>query len=746
MDMLILIPNSHKYIDLFARFSHIEYSEQTLVLTSPKTLKNLGSHSHFSINVEEIINNHNTKVVIPVKPDKKNNSSILSEEKVLSKPKKNKSRSSKNKHKSDNHDVNKIVNSEEYAFSQTGSKLRKSFVKSKKNKIKSQNPYNSTNLNNFNEQISLGNEKKDNISKDIFLDKVLSIKELSIITDVPEAAIITHLFLNRGVSATVNEILDFEICIDMLNYYGFNPLKSNKSQINLDKYQPKYNTFSNLIERPPIVTILGHVDHGKTTLLDAILNTNVVNKEHGSITQSIYGYEINYMYKSQRYDLTFLDTPGHESFQTMRLRGAKITDIILLVVAIDDGLKPQTIESINYINQMSLSCIVVITKCDKSINNLDKIKGDLAKYNLLCQELGGNTLLVQVSAINRNNIDNLLLSICSLAKSKNLSADPQQLASGTIMDTILDQKQGPITTVVIQNGTLKVGDIVVSDSLLGRIKSIITSSNFKVNSRGPSSVVNVLCFSSIPKAGSYFYCFNNEKEGKKYIANFFNSLKSDGIVHSLNSRISFDNKIARKQLKLIIKADTQGSLEAIFNLFSTIPQSKVQINVIAASCGNITNSDISFSITSQSPILTFNVMLLPQINNLIKKYQINFKMFRVIYGLLEYVRQLMLDIVEPEYNNLLSGNAVVQTVFKTNKGFAAGCIVSNGKINVKSYINVYRNNLSVYTGIITSLKYMKNDVEEVLSPSECGLMSDFQDWQKSDLIEVYDIIPKEKTL
>ena len=322
----------------------------------------------------------------------------------------------------------------------------------------------------------------------------------------------------------------------------------------------------------------------------------------------------------------------------------------------------------------------------------------------------------------------------------------QDLASGTVIDTILHKKQGLITTMIIQNGTLRVGDIVVSDNLLGRVKSIIHSSEVRVQSSYPSSVVRILCFSSIPKAGSYFYCFNSEKEAKKYIIKSSDLLTSDLSFQSLNTRISFYDQIPRKQLKLIIKSDTQGSLEAIIELFSTISQLKVQINVIDASFGNVTNNDIDLSIASQAPIIAFNVNLLPQISNLIKKHQINFKMFNIIYDLLEYVQKLMLDILEPEYANILIGNAIVQTIFKNNKGSVAGCIVSSGKVIMNSYINVHRNNIIVHKGYITSLKYTKNDVTEVVSPSECGLMSDFQDWQKSDLIEVYEMVLKEKVL
>lgn len=742
MNILIISVNKYKLRKLHCFCFHMDYYDDILILKSPKLLQQIITDSHFSLKVDDIItgNSNNVKVLSSAKFDKKNKSTVNVEQKDSSKSKKSKNKLNKNKHRSDTQSANKIVHLEEDLFSseiisRNGLKTRKSFLKNKKNKTKNQNL-----------DIHRDNETLNDVSKDVLLDKVLSIKDLSTRIHVPEAEIITYLFLNKGISATINQALDCEICADIVEYYGLNVSKANLNKVDFQKHKEKYDFSSSSVERSPVITVLGHVDHGKTTLLDSILKLNLVNKESGGITQSMSGYEITYLYQNEKYKLIFLDTPGHESFKAIRLRGAKITDIVLLIIAMDDGLKEQTLEAIKYIKKMSLSCIVVITKSDTSSDNLDKIKDSLSKQDLLCEDWGGSTILVQVSALKGHNIDLLLSNICSLAKSKNLYANPQQAASGVIIDTLVDQKQGNITNLIVQNGTLKVGNVLVSDNLLGRVKSILDTYGNKVNLTGPSSVVRVLCFSSIPKAGSDFCCFDNEKEAKKHIAEYYHLIKPDLSFQFLNTRVSFDSKIPSKQLKLIIKADSQGSLEAIINLFSNISQQKVKINVIAASFGNITNNDIDLSVASESPILAFNVSLLPQIMILIKKYQINFKMFNIIYDLLDYVKSMMLDIVEPEYANVLVGNVVVQNVFKTNKGYVAGCIVSSGRININSYINVLRNNIKIYNGYIKSLKYTKNDVEEVLSPSECGLMSDFQDWQKSDLIEVYDVTLKDKVL
>nr|YP_009399310.1 translation initiation factor 2 [Kapraunia schneideri]ARW68916.1 translation initiation factor 2 [Kapraunia schneideri] len=751
MNILILIFNQYKYKQFFLSCVHTEYYGNILILKNPKILKSTIVDNQLSINVDDVIPYNNSQTNVSVKFDKKNKSLLVHKDQDLIKVKKNKLKSSKNKHKNDAKDLDSIIISDEDLFSNNSSsksslKSRKVLLKNKKNKNKSQ-IYSNSIIEANSVLDTVENESDINTSlKDILLNNALSVKDLSMKINIPEAEIITYLFLSKSISATVNEVLDLDVCIDIVKHYGFNLISGDSSKLDFHESQLDSNFTSNSIERPPVITILGHVDHGKTTLLDSILNISTVSQERGGITQSVVGYETIHLFDSKQYKLTFLDTPGHEAFTAMRIRGAQITDIVLLVVASDDSLQDQTRESIKYIKDMSLSCIVVLTKIDKSSTNIDNIKDSLSQCGLLCEEWGGDTIVVQVSALTGYNIDSLLSKICLLAKSKDLHADPTQLASGTIIDAVLDQKQGPIATIIIQNGTLKVGNVIASEYLFGKVKSIINSTGLRVQQSFPSSIVKVLCFSALPRAGSHFYCFKNEKAAKEYNNNFSRSCNTDISLNSMNSRIGLDTNVNRKQLKLIIKADTQGSLEAIVSLFSTISQSKVQINFISSSFGNITSNDIDLSIASESPILAFNVNVLPQINILLKKNQIHFKVFHIIYDLFEYVRTLMLNLIDPDYSNVLIGNAVVQNVFRTNRGNVAGCIVSNGKINQDSYIKVYRKNLFIYEGYIKSLKFMKNDVDEVVSPSECGLMSDFYEWQKSDLIEVYEVVIQEKVL
>lgn len=751
MNILNLVSNPFKYKKLSFCFNHREYYDDILLLKSPKVLKPAISEEHFSISVNDIIDNNNTKVLVSGKFDKKSKSSIVTNDKDLLKIKKGKNKASKNKHRVESYTINNVNQSDEELFNKASDhksslKSRKSLLKERKNKNKTQD-IRDFNLSNNQDAPNLNDSGTSHtLPKNILIDNALSVKDLSFQINVPEAEIIKYLFLTKGIPVTVNQILDLEICFDIVKNYGFNLLKSSPTLSTSDVYEINNKKSSKSVERFPVVTILGHVDHGKTTLLDSILKTSLVSTEQGGITQAISGHEILYLHESKEYKITFIDTPGHESFQAMRVRGATITDIVLLVVALDDGLKPQSLECIRYINEMSLSCIVVITKADKSLDNLDKIKEGLAQHNLLCEEWGGDTMLIPVSALTGYNIDLLMSKICDLAKSKNLHADTEAFASGTILDASIDQKKGALATLIVKNGTLRLGDIVTSDNLCGKVKNIVNYSGLIVESIGPSSIVKVLCFSSLPKVGSCFHCFSNEKEAKKYIKKFVSTSTDNKSLQLLNSRISFDGQLPRKQLNLILKTDTQGSLEAIVNLFSTIPQLKVQINLISASFGNITSTDLDLSVASKSPILAFNVAVLPQTKNLIKKRQIDYQVFNVIYDIFDYVKDLMLSLVDTEYRNMLIGNAIVQNVFKNNKGNVAGCVVTSGKLTSSSYLKVYRNTNMIYEGFVVSLKFMKNDVDEVTSPSECGLMSDFHEWNKSDLIEVYQMVAKEKAL
>nr|WCH55532.1 translation initiation factor 2 [Hypnea pseudomusciformis] len=599
-------------------------------------------------------------------------------------------------------------------------------------------------------------KQKDNLlKKQIVLDKHLTIKKLSDKLSIPEAAIITWLFL-QGISVTINQVVDLTIATKVAEHYNFHVIDSENIVVSYDKKTVDVNqclpeSLHQYFQRPPIVTIFGHVDHGKTTLLDSILKTNLVSKEIGGITQSIKGYEVNFEYLNKEEKIVFIDTPGHEAFTNMRLRGAEITDIALLVVAADDGLKQQTIESINYILKRRIPYIVVISKIDKIDVNLDNIKQQLMEYNIIDKALGGDSTIVEVSALKSINLNLLLSAICDLSKTQNLQASNLSYAQGSVLDSYLDKKTGTVATLVIKDGILKIGDIIVSGNLYGRVKNIVSSDGTKLSKALPSAVVDVWGFSVNPKAGWKFKIVSDEKSAKIIISHNQELYKDNlSISNVLNTRVMFSNYQEEKNVKIInviLKADTQGSIEAVINSFANIVQKKVQINIISTNCGFISSNDLEFAVASKSIILGFNVGINSSLNQKVKKLGIVIALFDIIYDLLDYMQNYMLSLVDPEFDQQLIGKAKVQTVFKINKGLVAGCLVNYGKLKKGSKISIYHNQDLVHEGLIDSLKRLKDDVDEVSEGNECGIMcSSYQSWRSFDIIEAYELIEKVKVL
>nr|YP_010986184.1 translation initiation factor IF-2 [Polyopes affinis]WOL37102.1 translation initiation factor IF-2 [Polyopes affinis] len=587
------------------------------------------------------------------------------------------------------------------------------------------------------------------IDKNILIDSPLTIEELANKLKIPEAEIITWLFL-KGISVTINQVVDVSIATTVALNYNFNLLDPSSSKSLNSPTSRQLNTLSKSVKRAPIITILGHVDHGKTTLLDTIRNSDLVKKEIGGITQSIAGYEVNWSYGSSNEKLVFLDTPGHEAFAGMRLRGTQVTDIALLVVAADDGLKPQTIEAIKYIQNNKLSCIVAINKVDKNDINIVKVKESLAQYNIVGEDWGGDIPIIEVSALTGKNIDLLLSNICMLSELQELKANPDQLAQGTVLEANLDKAKGPVAHVIVQDGNLKIGDIVVSHDTYGKVKAMINSLGLRIIKAEPSSVVELWGFSNIPQAGSMFYVVHNEKEAKQLISKSHKTNNHYNISKILNSRVTLDTynkKLNLKQLNLIIKADTQGSIEAIIHCFSKIPQEKVQLNIIAASSGDISETDIDLAMTSNSLVIAFNTNIPANLSNLVNRSHVILSNFTVIYDLLDYIRLYMLDLIDPEYEKNFIGTAIVQTVFYINRGVVAGCVVNTGKLQKDAAISVYRQNKVVYNGFLSSLKHIKDDVNEVNASNECGVMCyDYDSWQEQDIIKAYESKEKIRVL
>nr|YP_009399109.1 translation initiation factor 2 [Taenioma perpusillum]ARW68506.1 translation initiation factor 2 [Taenioma perpusillum] len=647
----------------------------------------------------------------------------------------------KNKNRLNKKNKRSIIDSSDFLIEDGSSMYKQQFksIKGSKNKKKEKKK-----LSYLNSNINNSNIKDDNT---IIIKESLTVKNLSNNLDIPEAEIIKYLFL-KGISVTINDTLDISIIKEIAQMYNVNIAEDVKEVTKPKKYQLNHVPNQNSsIKRSPIVTIFGHVDHGKTTLLDSILKTNIVDKEYGGITQSINSYEIEHSYNSKSYKFIIIDTPGHEAFTSIRLRGAKITDIALLVVAADDGLKPQTVEAIKYILEMQLLYIVVINKIDKKDTNSSKVIEELAQYNIISDQWGGDVPIVEVSALKRYNIDILLSKLCLLSDSYNWTASKNISATGTILESYISKTKGVVANLIVQNGTLKIGDIIVAGSVYGKVKSLIKNNN-NLKFVDPSSSVSVLAFSNMPESGCNFCVVYHEKEAKDLInrvGNLKNSIFQQ-ITQFSNKRILSRQFSNLKQLNIIINTDTQSSLEALISSLMKIPQQKVHLNIVKAALGSISNIDIDLALSTNALILVFNAHIPNSIFNLIKQNNLDVKKFLIIYDLLNYVNQIMLDLVDPEYEKIFIGSAIVQTVFYINKGSVAGCFVNQGKLKKMSYIYIYNKNKLVYEGQLVSLKRLKDNVDEVFAETECGIMCNYNKWEEEDRIEAYDLVLKEKTL
>ena len=745
----------YKNFNLYQSFSkHLmcnqdEYIDSLLILVKPKIISTITNRivplNQSLLNLDK--NLMDVKDNSVSRFDKKNKNNLYTEDIIDIKKKKNKVQKKSRKQillDADNTFRTELFLNEDN-FKNEMIKVPKGTKNKKKSQIKSD----------LNTNIDVVSELEaksayDLPNKEITITSPLTIQELSNKLNISEAEIITYLFL-KGISVTINQVIDTVIAKEVALQYEFivNEDFANQVVKPIKFNSQDQSSTSKLVERPPIITILGHVDHGKTTLLDSILHTNLVTKEFGGITQAIANYEVDFLYKNAIRKLIFLDTPGHQAFTSIRMRGTQVTDLIILVVAADDGLKTQTIESIKYIFEQKLPYIIVINKIDKLGVNTLKVREELAKYNIMDESWGGDAIIHEVSALKNQNIDKLLSSICCLSDLQYLKADPNQLAVGTIIETYLDIQRGPVATLVVQNGSLKIGDFIVSANLYGKIKNILTYNGMKKEIVGPSSIVEVLGFSNLPKAGELFNVVHNKKAAE-YKINEFNKKNQVKPLNNLNNRVTLDstkNQANLKSLNIILKTDAQGSSEAILNSFHAISQAKVQINILQLSFGNISYNDIELASTSNSIVVGFNVNIANQANHLAKNLNVMLKTFNIIYDLIDFIVLSMLNLVEPEYDQLMIGKAIVQTVFYINKGSVAGCKVIDGKLTKGAYLNVYRNSKLIYNSTLNSLKQMKNDVNEVLQNNECGVLChDYNLWNSGDIIEAYELKEKEKVL
>ncbi|AEM78771.1 translation initiation factor IF-2 [Thermoanaerobacter wiegelii] len=591
-----------------------------------------------------------------------------------------------------------------------------------------------------NKKAVLTEEKEEDEIKIITIPEFLTVKELAEKMKVNPTEIIKKL-IAKGIMVTVNQQIDFENAAKIAEEYGFLVDKEEvKDELEM-LLEETPDDEKDLQPRPPIVTVMGHVDHGKTSLLDAIRNTNVTMKEMGGITQHIGASVVEINDKK----IVFLDTPGHEAFTAMRARGASITDIVVLVVAADDGVMPQTVEAINHVKAANVPMIVAINKIDLPTANPDRVKTELSELGLVPEEWGGNTICVPVSAKKNIGIDNLLEMILLVAEMEDLKANPNKPARGTIIEAKLEKGKGPVATVIVQNGTLQIGDAILAGTVYGKVRAMFDDKGRRIKKAGPSMPVEVLGFSEVPEAGDKLIVVEDEKKARE-LAERRKELQKE-MELKRKQKVSLEDLFSQiqegsvKELNIIIKADVQGSVEALKKSIEDLSNEEVRIKVIHGAVGAITETDVMLASASNAIIIGFNVRPETNAKNLAEKEKVDIKLYRIIYEAIEDIKAAMKGLLEPKYKEVELGRAEVRAVFRVpGVGNVAGCYVLSGKILRNSDIRVVRDGIVVYEGKIASLKRFKDDVREVQQGFECGIGIDrFNDIKEGDIIEAYQM-------
>ena len=573
---------------------------------------------------------------------------------------------------------------------------------------------------------------------EITIPESISVKDLATELKKTSGEIIKKL-LGYGILATINNEIDFDTAFLIAQEFGVTAVKKEVVSDEEKLFDESEDKEEDLLPRPPVVVVMGHVDHGKTSLLDAVRQTNVIEGEAGGITQAIGAYKV----KVNNREITFLDTPGHEAFTAMRARGAQITDIAILVVAANDGVMPQTIEAINHAKAADIPIIVAINKIDVEGANPQKVKQELMEYGLVAEEWGGDTIFVEISAKKKINIDGLLEMVLLVADMKELKANPNKQAKGVVIEAKLDKTKGAVATMLVQRGTLDVGDTIIVGSTIGRIRTMTDENGRKLKKAGPSTPVEITGFSSVPEAGETFYEVEDEKTAKHLIE----TRKRKEREKSLNetSRVTLDDLFSQiekgnlKQLNLIVKADVQGSVEAVKSALEKLSNDEVKVKVIHANVGAVTESDVTLADVSNAIIIAFNVRPEPLAKDKAEKSNVEIKTYSVIYNAIEDVEAAMKGLLDPVYKEVVIGNAEVRQIFKiSNVGTIAGCYVTNGKVARNAGVRVIRDNVVIHEGKLVSLKRMKDDAKEVAHGFECGIqIENFNDLKEMDVIEAF---------
>ena len=573
-------------------------------------------------------------------------------------------------------------------------------------------------------------------------DKI-TIQELSNRMAMQASHIIKHL-LGMGVVATINHSIDADTTEYLVKEFGNIPIREKKPDLNILK--PEKKDIKNLKSRPPIVTVMGHVDHGKTSLLDALRKTNIVAEEHGGITQHIGAYIIE---TEKGKNITFIDTPGHAAFTEMRARGSKVTDIVVLVVAADDGVKPQTIEAIKHAQAAKVPIIVAINKSDLPSTDPQKIKNDLLQYELIAEELSGDTLFVEVSATTKKNLDKLIENIALQADLLDLKANFEGSAVGVILESRIDKGKGPVSTVLVTNGNLKKGDFFVSGNAWGKIRAMIDDKGQNVDFASPSTPVEILGMNKSALAGDDIVVVESEEKAKEindYRIEHRKSKQTSAIL--VNKESAFDNNSGPKELSIIIKSDVHGSSEALKNAIEKIKHAEVAPKIILSNIGVITETDVILASASNAILIGFNVRPNKEAKRLAETHKIKINFFNIIYEVLDFVNNSLSDLLKPDVKEEIVGSAEVQAIFKVSKiGKVAGSKVIDGEIANNLNARLIRDGNVLYTGSIGSIFREKNAAKQVAAGLECGItLKDFADFKEKDVIEVYKIIETERRI
>jgi len=582
----------------------------------------------------------------------------------------------------------------------------------------------------------------------------LTVQELADMLSVESSEIIKSLFF-KGITATVTQSLDLATIETVAEEFGVPVLQDDIEEAAKKTVEMiEEGDLKHLIRRPPVVTVMGHVDHGKTSLLDAIRKARVAAGEAGGITQHIGAYQIETEHDGSTKKLTFLDTPGHEAFTAMRARGTRVTDVAILVVAADDGVRPQTLEAISHARAAKVPIVVAINKIDKEGSSPDRVKQELSEQDLLSEEWGGDVVMVPVSAIKGENIDKLLEMVLLVTEVEDLQANPDRLAKGTVIEAHLDKAKGPVATLLVQNGTLKSGDVVAAGPVLGKVRAMVDENGSRIKEAGPSCPVEALGFSEVPTAGDEFEVYPDEKAARAVVGERATDARAARLAQQMASRrVSLSSMSGQasegelKELNIILKTDVQGSLEAILGSLEQLPKDEVQVRVLLSAPGEITETDVDLAAASGAVIVGFNTSMASGAKRAADANGVDVRDYEVIYKLLEDIQLAMEGLLEPEMIEEALGIAEVRAIFSIGKSAVAGCYVTNGKIQRNCRARVKRGNQIVFEGDLDSLKRNKDDVKDVSTGFECGIGCDrFANWEEGDQIEAFKLVTQRRKL